>query len=84
MRDTIDDRLRRLNDEFSKLLSGSSVELESNLQRLVRFGLSKKEAQLWLSKEPNYFISRRKVTDYRWKDETDEEVTEPLLIIFLS
>jgi hypothetical protein len=43
-------------------LSDVSVESKSNLQRLIAFGLSKKEAKTWLSKEPNYH-DRRKVTE---------------------
>jgi hypothetical protein len=46
-------------------------------KKAIRFGLSKKEAKIWLSKEPNY-NNKRKVTDYERKDKTDDNETEPL------
>lgn len=81
MTDSIDDRLKKVNTDLDELLSGLSIEFESNLQMLIRFGLSSKEARTWLSKEPNY--SRRKVTDSQWKDKTDGDVTEPERPLFL-
>jgi len=78
MNETTDDRLKRLNDELDRILSKPSEGVESNLQKLIRFGLSEDEAQAWLNREPNY--SRRKVTPFR----TDEDEPEPCIELLLG
>ena len=73
--DTIDDKLKRLNAEFDKLLNPT---YEKNLQKLIRYGLTEEEAKAWLDQEPNY--TRRILT----RKKSDEDLTEPWCTILLS
>jgi hypothetical protein len=75
MNESIDDRLKRINAEFSKFLKETSEEPEDNLLRLIHFGLSEREAKAWLNQEPNY--NRRLFTANFPKHKTDEDFTEP-------
>ena len=65
-RETVDERLRRINKEFDELLSNTGISdnkvsaKTSTLEQLVRFGLTPDEAKDWLSNEPNY--NRRNFT----------------------
>jgi hypothetical protein len=55
MKETTEDRLKRINNEFDKMLNRTTeVAVEDTLQILTKFGLSNKQAQAWLRKEPNF------------------------------
>lgn len=74
MIDPIEEKLKKLNAEFSALLGDSQLKTEDNenrdFEKLIRCGLTKNEAKAWLKHEPNFSSdvsyheprNRRKVT----------------------
>ncbi len=76
---SIDERLQRLKENLESLLSDQKEIKEiqrNNLDELrILFGLSPKQAEIWLKKEPNY-----KQTKVYMNPEADEDFTEPVMI----
>jgi hypothetical protein len=65
VKDPIEERLKKLTKDFSALLGETEIEIEDSrnttVKNLISFGLTQKEAEAWLKKEPNY--NRRIFTD---------------------
>ncbi len=77
--DVIGDELHKLAEEFRKLAGlPTSISEKTTPEQLTKFGLTLDEAKAWLKQEPNFFVSRRKVTDFK----NDGEVTEPVEPIY--
>jgi hypothetical protein len=83
-KETIDERLTRINKQFDELLGNSSTvgkKEESNLEQITRhFGLTVSEAKVWLKQEPNY----KPADEKKHLRGTDEDETEPQIATHIS
>jgi hypothetical protein len=77
MTDSIDEGFDKLLKDFDELLLGKSLskstEAKNNIDRLIDFGFTLKEAKNWLKKEPNYRSSDENLQ----REKSDEDLIEP-------
>lgn len=73
-KETVDERLTRLNNEFDALLKDAGVFNNESYPevitpiKLTRFGLTLNEARSWLKREPNYLPADEKKHYFRTDD----------------
>lgn len=84
-KENIHEKLVRLNREWDETLRNLGIYVKpcnrdndmGNIDRLMLFGLSRKEAKAWIKREPNY------PSDVSYHDdESDDKLPEPARSIY--
>ncbi len=69
--DPVGDELRKLREEFEKIVNGAQTENDKTVlipERIAKlFGLTTAQAKAWIKQEPNYTIADEKKQFPSWR-----------------